>query len=257
MTSFAKRLKELRKSLGLTQAELAKFLSSSASTIGMYEQGRRTPPYEGLEEIADFFNVDMDYLMGKSDKTTILNPSRIASLKLSNFSNNTLQIMLELNLDGQSKVYEYARDIKLTGNYDTDKSMPPLTLSEDYIELYTDARAAAGTGAYNYGYDDGRCVCAKIADVPDYDGIVDVKGDSMNPTIKDGDVAFVDFNFEPVDGKIYIIQHEDDTYIKRCYFESDKLTLKSDNPDYKDIVFNTYDNVRIIGLVTGWATPEQ
>ena len=78
-----------------------------------------------------------------------------------------------------------------------------------------------------------------MPDIPDYDAIVDVRGESMEPTIQDNDVVFVDFNFEPIDGKIYIIQHEEDTYIRRCFFERDKLTLNSDNPDYKDIVFKT------------------
>lgn len=133
----------------------------------------------------------------------------------------------------------------------------PLTLSEDYVDLYTDAGTAAGAGAYNDGYDDGGYVRAQVYGVPDYDAIVDVRGDSMSPTIKGGDVAFVDFNFETVDGKIYIIQQEDDTYIKRCYFEKDRLTMKSDNPVYKDIVFQGIDKARIIGIVTGWATPER
>lgn len=70
MTNFATRLKELRVEKGLSQFELAKKLSTSKSTISMYEQGRRTPSYEGLEEMADYFNVDMDYLMGRSDYTT-------------------------------------------------------------------------------------------------------------------------------------------------------------------------------------------
>lgn len=70
MSTFATRLRQLRRDKDMSQADLAKVLSTSASTIGMYEQGRRTPTFEGLEEMADYFNVDMDYLMGKSDYTT-------------------------------------------------------------------------------------------------------------------------------------------------------------------------------------------
>lgn len=44
----------------------------SRSTIGMYETGAREPDFETLEKIADFFNVDIDYLLGRTDKTTIL-----------------------------------------------------------------------------------------------------------------------------------------------------------------------------------------
>ncbi len=64
---FYKRLIELRKEKDLSQSKLADKLNVSASIIGMYEQNRRMPSYEKLEEIADFFNVDMDYLMGRTN----------------------------------------------------------------------------------------------------------------------------------------------------------------------------------------------
>jgi len=72
MGSFQSVLKSLRKSFGLTQDELANKLDVSRSTIGMYENGSREPDYETLEAIADFFNVDTDYLLGRTTKTTIL-----------------------------------------------------------------------------------------------------------------------------------------------------------------------------------------
>ena len=50
-------LKKLRKSKGLTQAELGKILGVSPSTIGMYEQGRRTPDKDALIAISNYFNV--------------------------------------------------------------------------------------------------------------------------------------------------------------------------------------------------------
>lgn len=72
MGSFQSVLKSLRKCFGLTQDELANKLDVSRSTIGMYENGSREPDYETLEAIADFFNVDTDYLLGRTTKTTIL-----------------------------------------------------------------------------------------------------------------------------------------------------------------------------------------
>lgn len=72
MGNFQNILKSLRKANGLTQDELAKILKISRSTIGMYENGSREPDYETLESIADFFNVDIDYLLGRTSKTTII-----------------------------------------------------------------------------------------------------------------------------------------------------------------------------------------
>lgn len=64
--SFAKILRSLREERGLSQQELADMLNVKRSTIGNYEQGTRSPDMETLELIADFFNVDMDFLYGKT-----------------------------------------------------------------------------------------------------------------------------------------------------------------------------------------------
>ena len=72
MSDFKTRFKELREASELTQVEIAEKLGLSRSRIGMYETGKREPDYVTLEMIADFFNVDIDFLLGRSDKTTRL-----------------------------------------------------------------------------------------------------------------------------------------------------------------------------------------
>ena len=69
---FRTRLKELRIEKKLNQRELAEKLMIAPSTISMYENGNREPNFEILEQLADFFNVDLNYLLGKTDKTTKL-----------------------------------------------------------------------------------------------------------------------------------------------------------------------------------------
>lgn len=66
MNEFKDMLKYLRNREGLSQAELASKLGVAKSTISMYEVGKREPDFETLESIADFFNVDMNFLLGKS-----------------------------------------------------------------------------------------------------------------------------------------------------------------------------------------------
>lgn len=67
---------------------------------------------------------------------------------------------------------------------------------------------------------------------------VEISGDSMSPTLEDGEFALVDpENTEYVKNKIYVITYNDEGYIKRLEMK-DKLrviTLKSDNPEYDDI----------------------
>lgn len=66
---FKDRLKDLRKAKGLSQVALAERLGLSKSTIGAYETGDITPSVEALNTIADFFNVDMNYLLGKEEQS--------------------------------------------------------------------------------------------------------------------------------------------------------------------------------------------
>ena len=61
-------LRSLRVREGLTQEELAKKMGIARSTIGMYENGERVPPLKILERFADFFNVDMNYITGRTEK---------------------------------------------------------------------------------------------------------------------------------------------------------------------------------------------
>ncbi len=67
MAKFNDRLKELRSNSGFSQRDFAAQIGLSKSSINMYERGEREPSLETLEAIADFYNVDIDYLMGKSD----------------------------------------------------------------------------------------------------------------------------------------------------------------------------------------------
>ena len=56
----------LREERRLSQAKLAEALNISKSAIAMYETDERTPKPEVLETIADYFNVDMNFLYGKT-----------------------------------------------------------------------------------------------------------------------------------------------------------------------------------------------
>lgn len=58
-----RRIAALRKSAGLTQAELARRIHVSPSAIGMYEQGRRLPAASTLAALSQEFDVTIDYLM--------------------------------------------------------------------------------------------------------------------------------------------------------------------------------------------------
>lgn len=72
MGEFKTVFKQLRMAKGMTQGELADALGITRSRLSMYELGQREPDLETLEMIADYFNVDIDYLMGRTNKTTMI-----------------------------------------------------------------------------------------------------------------------------------------------------------------------------------------
>ncbi|MBM7623748.1 transcriptional regulator with XRE-family HTH domain [Sporohalobacter salinus] len=66
--AFQKRLKKLRNEKGVYQKELAKIIGVSRPTITQYESGQRKPDHETLSKIADYFDVSIDYLLGRTDE---------------------------------------------------------------------------------------------------------------------------------------------------------------------------------------------
>ena len=74
MGDFKNVFKSLRLKSGLTQQQMADALKLSRSTVGMYENGEREPSFEILETIADYFNVDMNYLIGNKDYSQVITP---------------------------------------------------------------------------------------------------------------------------------------------------------------------------------------
>ena len=64
------RLKELRKSRKISQVKLAMDLNMNQNTISRYETGEREPGVTELILLADYFDVSIDYLVGRTDKRT-------------------------------------------------------------------------------------------------------------------------------------------------------------------------------------------
>ncbi len=69
MPEFKDMLKYFRMKTHLSQSELAEKIGVSASTISMYEVGKREPDFETEEKIADFFNTDLNTLRGRDTES--------------------------------------------------------------------------------------------------------------------------------------------------------------------------------------------
>lgn len=65
--SLGERLRQVRKEKNMSMDELGKKLNLGISTISQYENSKRKPNVEVLNALADFFNVSVDYLLGRTD----------------------------------------------------------------------------------------------------------------------------------------------------------------------------------------------
>lgn len=238
-----------RQELGMSQDELARLMGyKDRSSISRIESDARNLPNKKIATLAKILGIDPVELVydGISEKKDIApylhSKEEIALAKIAG-------LYTQLNPTGQDKVCGYAQDLIDTGAYE------PKSLQET-ISAYTIASVAAGIGIDNSQVDP-RFRTYGTTELPKHDFCVDVSGDSMFPTICDGDTAFCVTNFERLNGKIYVVSINGEEVIKRCYFETDQLTLVSDNEEYDDRIITGYDleTVRIVGYVVGWETP--
>ena len=186
MANFGSILKNLRTSRGITQGELATMLDVSRSTVGMYETGGREPDFETMEAIADIFNVDMDYLMGRTqvERKHPISPPR----KEIPPGFQPLPEMMQVPLIG------------------TIACGTPI-LAEQNIKSYIGVPAAWRA--------DFALVC---------------HGDSMSPTICDGDVGCIRSQPEVEQGQIAAVRIGEEATLKHCYYQNGVVQLIADNP---------------------------
>lgn len=214
---FGTVLKQLRKDNSLTQAELARLTGLKVSAISMYENGNREPNFETLEIFADFFNVDMNVLLGrekKSDTTKLLPTTQVVENTHASKSNRKI-----------------AR-VPLLGRVAAGIPIEAIENIEDYEEMYIPA----------------------LEDPHDYFALR-IVGHSMEPRIWNGDIVIVHKQSDVDSGQIAVVLvNGDDATVKQVKKSENGLTLIGLNPTVYTPHFYTADEVnslpvRILGAV--------
>ncbi len=220
MSKFHLRFRELRNSRKMSQQELADSLGISKSSVNMYERGEREPGLDTLEAIADYFNVDMDYLMGKTSE---------------------LKAFETIN-GGKTK--EPAEKSNISYVYPKNEVYS--------IPLFESV--SAGFGAYAdseiLGYIP--IVLSNPHDLQDTIAIK-VKGNSMYPLIIDGDCIIVRKQESVDSGTIGVVLLDgNEGLVKRIVYGDDWIELQSVNPEYAPKRFEGAEvqRLRVVGKVT-------
>lgn len=120
---FPEILKSLRKSQGLSQAELAKQIGFTQQAIARWEMGKNLPDLDTLSKLADIFDVSTDYMIGRGDILQ-LNPKSDPhwgwNAVLSKEDAEFLVQFRHLNLRGRQKVLAYILDLSFIPQYTED-----------------------------------------------------------------------------------------------------------------------------------------
>lgn len=142
------------------------------------------------------------------------------------------------------------------------KSSPPTIAEEDELEMipYYEVYASAGYGSFNldaYEPDDYIGLSRRWLNQRGFRinhlTFFQAEGDSMYPTISDGDALLIDLSEKmPKDGRIYILRHGEQTLVKRVQGIRNGIRLISDNKTFYDPVDLTFDeslDLEVIGRV--------
>lgn len=104
-----KRLKKLRREKGLTQQQLADILNVDLSSIGKWEIHDFTPNKTTLFQLANFFEVTTDYLLGRTDSPNLAIPKEMEGIGVAFSSGISME---GLNADQIEDVMNYIDYIK-------------------------------------------------------------------------------------------------------------------------------------------------
>ncbi|MDK2905488.1 MAG: hypothetical protein PWR12_1564 [Eubacteriaceae bacterium] len=112
MSTFGTRLKRLRINMDMTQQDFAEQFNLNKSSISKYEKDKNLPENQLLLEIADYFNVSVDYLLCRTNNPTSLNDAKLkeeGSLKTHEQLQQELEMKDLLGLFGYAMVSEEAK----------------------------------------------------------------------------------------------------------------------------------------------------
>ncbi len=224
---FKSLIKKRRTQLGYSQNKFSKLIGITQSYFNSIERGevKNPPSEEVLDKIANGLELDQRETENLKYLAAIERTPEIILDELS-------RIRMEMN----NLKSEKSSNIDLSDYLPMSNSIPVFE------------RISAGTGALTDG---------EITDHLSIPGIknpsttfgVNVWGDSMEPTIKDGSIIICRKDVEIRDGEIGAFLVDNEAYVKRLKVTSSYIALMSDNPNYPPIFIGPGEKFIAVGKV--------
>lgn len=255
---ISERLELLRKELGYNKRELVKHLPLNYSTYANYESGIREPNSEVLQNIAKFYNVSVDFIMGITD-----NRKRIDDvLKISDLEYDHINRYRSLD-DHSKRLIDYI--LKMESERDPSYT-PPSKKSDKArsritLQVYSQ-QASAGLLNYLGDYRElkyvmGRFLVDTISSKADF--AIRLECSNMEPKFKAGDIVLVKSVTRIDPEQIGIFTYENEVICKKLKIDrrTGEIYLESLNNEYDPKQIDRPDQLRTIGLILGVAKEEE
>lgn len=119
-----KRLRALREEKNITQEELGRILGTSHVTIGRYENGERIPKLDILIDLANYFDVSLDYLLFRSDKKEVYSSKdKSNNLTILNTNLPIVEDFNKLNEEGKKEAEKRVKELTSMPFYRADETV--------------------------------------------------------------------------------------------------------------------------------------
>lgn len=176
------RLRSVREQRNLSQKQVADYLGITSQAYGYYERGERNPGSDNLRKLANYFDVSVDYLLGRDQ--------------------------------GQNQTNN--RYIPLLGSVPAGVPIEAIEDIEEYIDIYPRFVKHGELFALH------------------------VKGDSMEPDLRSGDIVIIEKQEYVDNGDIAVVRvNGEDVTLKRVKLSQKGLMLIPSNPAYDPVFFDS------------------
>jgi bifunctional S24 family peptidase/transcriptional regulator len=235
-------IKEYRDKNKLSMDKFAKMANVSKAYISVLERNKRPktgkpviPSIPVIKNVAEAMNMSFD------DLFNMLEDNQLISLTDDTLISKITDIATQLTSPRQERVYNYAEEQlnEQNGQIQEDNIVP----------IVFGRQSAAGSMIYVDDVDAEMGVLPSSIVPNGANELVQITGDSMEPIIKKGSEVYLRYQPTVEDGEIAIIRVEDDgVTCKYLYRDGQNIILKSENPQYDDIVVDA-EKVSVIGKV--------
>lgn len=238
--TLGEKIKQARLDRKYTQKQLAELIGAKHNTISNWEKDQNKPNPDIIELLCGVLEVPPSYFFDADPE-----------FSLSLVEQNLINKYRKLGVHGREVVtriveLEYLHQLEIEDRKNHCPSEDPDTFTPHPVYLLP---VSAGTGQFLDG-ENYEMVTFPTKEIPKGSNFgVRVSGDSMEPQLHDGDVAFIQRSKEIKSGSIGVFILNGEAYIKKMVCDLDECYLVSLNPSYQPIKIKETDDLKTVGKV--------